>query len=84
MQASANSTTSSPAKAFNFEHQISKELQARVEKAQHVLETATSAAKLKSKKPKTGTVKNNDITKAAKELKAAQDAAAEILKKSGA
>ena len=84
MQAAASSSTNSPAKAFNFEHQISKELQARVEKAQHVLETATLAAKQKSKKPKTGTVKNNDITKAAKELKAAQDAAAEILKKSGA
>ena len=53
MQASASSTTNSPAKAFNFEHQISKELQARVEKAQHALETATLAAKLKSKKPKT-------------------------------
>ena len=83
MQAAANAATTAPPKAFSFQHQVPGELQERIEKAQQALETATLAAKNKSRKKTGSTLKNANLTKAPVELKAAQEAAAAVVKKAG-
>lgn len=77
MQAAASATSSTPT-AFSFHHQVPVELQQRIETAKQALETATLAAKDKSKTKKT--LKSSSLTKASAELKAAQEAAAAIAK----